>query len=371
MGDFFHFFINLKLFDVKNLSICRWFYSRRFLKFFFLVLSLLVLSCHGQKSSQSEISLNETEKTSLLQYGRLVLENQNDEAQNFVFSQNIIGLKIPLILTIFSQDGDLIVTRRIDDVRTSLAEKIKTGLMDLRTGYVLEPDKVYLHVMLVTDTARFANFGPIGLFDYKVYEPLVTGIAYEKAGKRVELNPLEALVHGFNTQRARFYLAEKMGLDDYDTPSDNDLTIEIYRVLHFGEAYPGRETKTYFRGHEVFSTSDLSEDVLLNRLQLVGTWYEHNVIDHEVTYFYYPRKGTYNNHSRTIIRSAMAVWVLNKLAFFLNDEKLKTLGDDSFSFTWNLMCICLSRSRPENFCRALNLLRVAIRCKTVIRQRVF
>lgn len=292
------------------------------------------LACQSPKNqnSKTSLSLTDSEKNILLSYGRLLLSKNETEAQKTQFPNSLKIITNPLILTVFSEDGQMMATHRVDNSHSSIPEKIQVGLHDVMTLYKMDPQQVYLHMMLVTDTARLANFGIKGLFDNKIYEPLVTGIAYEKNGKRVEINPLEALVFDLSASETRKYLVRSLGFSPMQMPYQNDLIVEIYRVLHFGESYPDRKMSSYFRGHKIFTADDVNSDELLKRLKLVGHWYENNVINGEVTYKYYPAEGLYDNSERTMIRSTMAVWVLNKLAIFLNDEKLKKRGEEGIQY---------------------------------------
>lgn len=304
----------------------------RFLLIFYLIFSCLACTHQKPQNLKPDLTLTDSEKSTLLNYGRLLLQKNITEAQKIQFPERFKIITAPLILTVFSEDGEMIGTHRVDNAQSSLPEKIRSGLHDLMESYKIDPQQIYLHLMLVTDTARFANFGIKGLFDDKVYEPLVTGIAYEKDGKRVEINPLEALVFNMSASEIRKYLVRSLDFSPMQMPYQKDLTIEIYRVHHFGERYPDREVASYFRGHQIFKADDVSPDELLKRLKLIGHWYEHNLINGEVTYKYYTAEGTYDNSERTMIRSTMAVWVLNKLAIFLNDEKLKKLGEEGIQY---------------------------------------
>ncbi|MBI2338987.1 MAG: hypothetical protein HYU99_01270 [Deltaproteobacteria bacterium] len=292
----------------------------------------LFMAACGNKPLPSDLSLNDTERRIILNYGRLLLDKNDDRAAGLVFPERIKSLKPPLIITLFSDDGEMIATHRVDSPDLSIPEKLKSGIGYLRENHPIEPGTGYLHLMVVSYTARFANFGIKGLFDYKIFEPMVTGLAYELNGKRVEINPLQQLTLNKGAKSSRAYLAGQLGILPEEMPAYNDLVIEIYKVIHFGEAWPDRKFTNYFRGHRVFTMDEVSYETLMNRLKLIGQWYSNNVIDGEITYIYSPATGKYKNSERTMVRSTIATWIVNKLAYFLNDEKLKKLGEESLHF---------------------------------------
>lgn len=185
---------------------------------------------------------------------------------------------------------------------------------------------LYLHLLPVTFSTRLANFGITGIFDYRVFEPQVMGLIYEVGEQRAESDPIQQMMANRGPKSLRAHLSRAVGLDPKQAPSDNRLIYEIYRVQHFGERYPDRAFGDYYRGFEVVSADDLTTAVLGERLKLIGEWYRNNVIDGQVTYKYHPTRRTYLDDERTMVRSTMATWVLNRLAVFLDDDDLRAKG---------------------------------------------
>ena len=202
-------------------------------------------------------------------------------------------------------------------------KKIAARVPELCDG---KADDLFLHVLPVTFTARLANFGIVGIFDYRVFEPQVMGIAYELGGKRAESDPVQQMLSNHGPKSVRSALSRAVGLSPKKAPADNELTYEIYRVQHFGERYPDRVFGDYYRGFEVLAPEDVNTAVLGARLKLIGEWYRHNVIDGQVTYKYHPTRKEYLEAERTMVRSTMATWVLNRLAVFLDDDELRAKG---------------------------------------------
>jgi len=185
---------------------------------------------------------------------------------------------------------------------------------------------LYLHLMAVTFTARLANFGIVGIFDYRVFEPQVMGLAYELEGKRAERDPIQQTMWNYGPKTLRAKLAKAVGLNPKTAPADNRLTIEIYRVQHFAERYPDRSFGDFYRGFETLRPEDLTSAGLKKRLGLIGEWFRNNVIDGQITYKYHPTRRKYQNGERTMVRSTMSTWVLNRLGTYLGDEGLLAKG---------------------------------------------
>ncbi len=186
--------------------------------------------------------------------------------------------------------------------------------------------ETWLHLLVVTQQARFVNFGIKGLFDNKVFEPQVTGLVFRLAGRSFELDPLEQLERNMGPSDARNAMSKGIGISAQEMPNRIDLIMEMYRTAHVGERYPDKTAQRFFRGHEVFDEKQLTHEVLAQRLRLIGDWYRNNVIDGEVTYAYMPSRKAYQNEERTMIRSTMSAWVLNRLAEHLDDKELKDKG---------------------------------------------
>lgn len=293
------------------------------MKKYFLIL-VLFLSVSGFVQAQTVLELTLEEKQAILGYARAMLD---DGIFDFIFPDKLEALKNPVIVTFFDAQGNLISTERENNPNLSLTQKLE---------HLVDPTKHskdhFIHIMIVSDVGYFNNFGITGLFDNRVYEPHVTGIAYEWQGRRAELTPLETLYLNLGPKSVRNYLAKKVGMDAQKMPEMNDLKIEIYRVLHFGESYPNYKFAEFHRGHKVFVAENVTPEEILNRLKLIGEWYAHNTIEGQVAYEYFPSLDMYDDSQRTMIRSTMAVWILNRLAFFLKDENLKDLGKKSVQF---------------------------------------
>jgi len=235
-----------------------------------------------------------------------------------------------IIVCLFSEAGELVSSHRVDGESMCLEQKLVAAVRGARgkaQTKSLSLPQCYLHVLILTYTADFANFGIRGLFDNMIYEPHVTGLTYSLDGRQAELNPLQSLTKNFGPKMARAHLARTLGFDPESVVAKTELQIGIYRVLHFGESFPDHEPLRFHRGHRVIAAEDVCYDVIQNSLRLVGRWYENNVDENgEVTYEYYPATAKYDNVNRTIVRSTMAVWILNKLATFLEDDQLGQLG---------------------------------------------
>jgi len=278
-----------------------------------------------------ELTLSEETQRALLARVRAAWDG--DEAGLAVPPpEQAVGTGNPLILTAFSRDGRLLAWERADDPAGGLHDKVDRLAASVRGRVGAEAGDVFLHLMVVSYTGRFPNFGIKGLFDNKVYEPRVTGLVYERGGKRAELTPLEVLHDNLGPRGSRTTLARRLGFEPKRMSRLNDLWIEIYRVIHVGEGLPDRRFVRYHRGHEVFTAEQVDADAVHASLKLVGEWYRHNVIDGEVTYQFDPSARRYLNHKRSMIRPTMASWILNRLSVFLGDEELRRLGEVTIRF---------------------------------------
>ena len=235
----------------------------------------------------------------------------------------------PVVVHAFREDGGHAGRVRVDGDAPVL-EKVSGQVEALCRGK--DAGDLYLHVLPVTYTLRLPNFGIVGIFDYRVFEPQVMGLAYEVGGKRVESDPIQQLLANHGPKSLRSALSKSVGLNPKRAPADNALTIEIYRVQHFGERYPDRAFGDFYRGFEVLRPEDVNTSVLTKRLKLIGEWYRHNVVDGQVTYRYHPTKRQYENADRTMVRSTMSTWVLNRLARFLADDELSAKGMEVIRF---------------------------------------
>ncbi len=299
---------------------------------------LLALSLHAAPpreekstadSALTEVALSPAKQKALLQHCRRVFDTGKRTAPP-PNAGRLAELRIPLILTIFSHNGELLLTRRLDDAKSALTDK--AARLALAAREALPPgqlNQVYLHLMVVSFRAQLPNFGITGVFDWRAYESRVTGVAYTYQGKRAEITPLESLYWNYGPKMTRAKLARAVDINPKKMPEKNDLEVEIYRVIHFGESPPDGDFQRYFRGHRILRAEDVDQALVRESLQWIAHWYKNNVIDGEVTYEFEPTKRRYRNYKRTMVRTTMAMWILNRLAFHLDDPELKRLGRES------------------------------------------
>lgn len=303
---------------------------------------------------RDELQLSVEAQQYLLEYARDLYDSNKKKVFAVNPPKETLSNHNSIIITIFGQDGATINSLRVDGQRMSLLQKLAMAMPNMRPenrqkerlmgsnvvaknqgAMGKEPvhdNNVYIHLLAVTYTARFPNFGIKGFFNERVYEPKVTGLAYELNGKRAELSPIESVVKNLGPNGARAYLAKKLKFDPRKMTEKNDLTIEVYRAQHFGERLRDRKFTQFHRGHVILSEQDISRELIHERLRLVGEWYKNNVIDGEVTFEYSPFTKKYFNRKRSMVRSTMSVWVLNKLAYYLDDPELKELGRQTIGF---------------------------------------
>ena len=273
-----------------------------------------------ERLSDKDLMLSDMSKRFLLSYARRLCDGE--AAESLEIPEEVKGITAPLIIIYYDENGERRNSQRVDAPDKPLHEKLEENLSDT----CVSGADGYLHLLVLSYVARFPNFGIAGLFDNKVYEPQVTGIAYELGDQRADLDPLEALELNLGSKGARTELAIRLGIDPKEMPEHNDLLIEMYRVLHFGEAYPSRHFTNFHRGHTMFSAEQLTPEILQDRIYLIGDWYRNNVFDGQVTYEYSVSQGEYRNYKRSMVRSTMATWILNRLAYYLEDDELKRLG---------------------------------------------
>ena len=235
----------------------------------------------------------------------------------------------PMIAVLYGQDGKRRRFARVEADADLTTTAFNVGKKLCNSGSDREG---FVHLLVVTQSANLLNFGVKGLFDNKVFEPQVTGAVYRYDGQRFELDPLEQLEKNMGPSDARNALARGVGLDAGQATNRIDLTVEIYRTAHVGERFPDKQATRFFRGHKIFKAEDLTHEILEQRLKLIGEWYRHNVIDGEVTYQYMPSRKAYMNNERTMIRSTMSTWVLNRLAVYLDDKGLQAKGKELIDF---------------------------------------
>lgn len=271
---------------------------------------------------REELVLDEATQVHVLRAARAACDGERFDASM------LDSIEAPLLLVSYSEAG-----RRVGHVRLErgpLGKNVKAAAERLCDSSSARGG--FLHALVVTYVARFPNFGIKGVFDNKVFEPQVTGIAYEVGGKRYELDPLEQVERVMGPKMTRSALAKMAGFSPKRMPRQRDLTVEVYRAEHVGERYPDREPALFLRGHVELDALDVGHDLLAKRLKLIGDWYRHNVIDGQVVYEYSPAARQYRDKERTMVRSTMATWILNRLAHHLDDAELKEKGAEVIDY---------------------------------------
>lgn len=301
-------------------------------KVLLIILSMVLLSVNV-RALDHELEIGENDKQAILDYVRRLVDGETHAAEGIINSE-VSEIGEPVIITLFSEQGKLLASLRIEG-ETSLEARLTKGVKEIQRTLGHEEvdyESIYIHIMIVSYTGKFPNFGTKVLFDNRIYEPGVTGLVFELGDMRVELNPLQCLVRNFDSDESRLRLIQRLKTKTYAVENENSLGIEIYRVIHFGERFPDRKLGTYHRGHRIYTVDDVSYESISESLDLIARWYANNVINSEVTYLYNPITGDYLNSNRTMGRSTMAVWILNRLAYFLNHEELKELGRECLNY---------------------------------------
>lgn len=239
----------------------------------------------------------------------------------------------PIIVTLFHESGRRHVRRRVDGPGT-IAEKMRRVMPEVCAGLDgREAREHYIHLLVVTRTVRLPNFGFKSLFQNRLFEPQVMGLAFEHKGKRAERDPLEQVMYNHGPKSVRRALMDDLGYRAGDMSGLSDMTIEFYEVDHFAERYPDHAYTEYFRGYTRLTPDDVTPELLRERIRLIGEWYRHNVRDDgQVTYEFSPANRQENDAKRTMVRSTMSVWVLNRLAYYLDDAELARLGQKGIDY---------------------------------------
>jgi hypothetical protein len=279
-----------------------------------------------------EFGLDLSQQKIILEFARDVMNNRATSLPT-----EFANYTAAIILCMFSESGSLIGIFRIDGPTIPIDTKIRTAIEKIRQTKNWETHskrevadgkpKDFIHLMIVGTSARFFNFGVDGLFEYRVYEPQVTGIIYHYKGQRGEVTPMEAIMRGLGPDDSREIVAKRANFDPSKMWQTSELEIELYKVLHFGESYPARKFQSYFRGHRFISANEVTYQEIQHRLEYIGQWFQNNITDGEVTYMYSPSHKTYDDSSRTVVRTTMALWVLNRLAIFLKNDSLLKQGE--------------------------------------------
>ena len=272
-----------------------------------------------------EVEVDRPTREYLLSYAREVCDGDVDGARALAAPDGFDNPKLPVIAVIYDTDGGRNHYHRADKPDATVTQQIEEAAAEACRKKGMGDQ---LHLMVVTYTARFPNFGVKGMFDYKVFEPQVYGLAVELAGKRVEFDPAlqTELNHGPKSMRKS--INQKLGSSIDLFTNDNNLIVEIYKVKHFGERRSDGAFADFFRGHTILKPEDVNKALVRERIGLIGEWYKNNIFGGEVVYEYSLSAGQYRNEERTMVRSLMATWILNRLAFFLDDQDLKDLGEE-------------------------------------------
>ena len=272
-----------------------------------------------------ELTLDQASREYLLRYGQAVCSTGVDAARALERPATFTDENAPVIAIVYGEDG-----RRAAHHRADAADTAITGQLETAAAAVCKDKKSTdrLHVMVVTYTGRFPNFGVKGMFEYKVFEPQVYGLAVEYDGKRFEYDPALQTEFNHGPKSLRKELNKKFGSKRDLFTNENNLIVEIYKVAHFGERRTDGTFADYHRGHTILKPEAVDKAMVRERLDLIGEWYRNNVIAGEVVYEYSTASGKYRNEERTMVRALMATWILNRLAFFLDDQELKDLGEE-------------------------------------------
>jgi hypothetical protein len=273
----------------------------------------------------TELVLSEADQRSLLAAARELCDgNPLPEV-----SGTLSALRRDIIPVLYATDGTRAASQRLGGDEPTLARLVKHLPALCRQA----PNDARLHLLVVGYNARLPNFGVKGIFDQKLFEPMVTGLVYNYNGRRSDIDPLKQLERNLSSKATRTALAWAVGLDPKRAPAENALTLEIYRALHIGETRTTGAFSRFFRGHQPLVPEDLTHALIDRRLHFVADWYRNNVIDGEVTYEFSPATGQTHNAKRTMVRSTMSIWILNRLAQHLQQDDLKALGQLTLDHT--------------------------------------
>lgn len=272
----------------------------------------------------SELELSEADQRQLLAAARQIC---NGKAAPVV-SETLAQLKRDIIPILYTSTGKRAASKRLIGDETTVSRLSK----HLPKLCKKAPKDAKLHLLVVGYTAVLPNFGIKGVFDQKVFEPMVNGLVYEYKGRRIEYDPMMQVEKSLGMDAILESLPFAIGLNRKTATTRNALKIEIYKTLHIGESRTTGTFSQYLRGHQRLQPSEITHELIDTRLALVGDWYRNNVIDGEVTYEYAPSSLKYQNEDRTMVRSTMSVWILNRLAEYLNQSDLKALGDTTIAY---------------------------------------
>lgn len=303
--------------------------SERFARPEAVVTEALASSGEFSTERKPELSIDQESREYLLRYGQAVCAGSVDDARALERPATFTDPAAPVIAILFDEDGGRKSHHRADTADTPITRQVEAAAAAVCAD---KSGADQLHLLVVTYTARFPNFGVKGMFDYKVFEPQVYGLAVELGSKRIEYDPPLQVEANHGPKGLRKEINTKLGSSVDLFTTSNQLIVEIYKVAHFGERRSDGAFADFHRGHTLLQPEDVDKALVRERLGLIGEWYTHNVIGGEVVYEYSTSSGYYRDKDRTMVRSLMATWVLNRLAFFLDDPQLQSLGAEVIDY---------------------------------------
>ena len=175
----------------------------------------------------SELNLPEANQRELLAAARQICDGGNAPE----ISPTLAALQRDIIPILYGPDGKRAASERLrgeDATMKRLADHLPALCEKAPPG-------ARLHLLVVGYTARLPNFGIKGVFDQKVFEPMVNGLVYEFRGVRREIDPMAQVERNLGSRGVRQEIAFGAGLTSQKAPAANGLIVEIYRALHIGE----------------------------------------------------------------------------------------------------------------------------------------
>jgi len=137
---------------------------------FIILFILLFNSSIFLSAEQKELTLSQPDKEQILLYTRKLLNGQNRE--NLHLEPLLNQIQAPLIICLFSKNGKLLISKRIDDPALTLEQKINRAITKITQELNMDKDELrdaYIHIMVVSYTANFLNFGTKGFFNCNIY----------------------------------------------------------------------------------------------------------------------------------------------------------------------------------------------------------
>ena len=139
---------------------------------------------------RDELQLSVEAQQYLLEYARDLYDSNKKKVAPVNPPKETSSNQNSIIITMFGQDGATINARRVDGPGTSLLQKLAMAIPNMRSenrqkkrtigsNFVaknqsamekdsVRGDNIYIHLLVVTYTARFPNFGIRGFFDLRV-----------------------------------------------------------------------------------------------------------------------------------------------------------------------------------------------------------